>query len=166
MACSSRTCSKYSQPVTRLTARSSPAVRQIVVNCGFQRIFQFYESTTIQRDLLWRNKLVQIYISGVILLALGIAMWKFVFRYSPWYEILSDPVLVSIFTELSIVVLPMILGAVFVYGFHPLLGRWQKWSDLMRMQDRLLGELSIDSAPQIVLINWPSDDVRTAGKTL
>ena len=57
----------------------------------------------------------------------------------------------------------MILGAVFVYGFHPLLGRWQKWSDLMRMQDRLLGELSIDSAQQIVLINWPSDDVRTAG---
>ena len=116
------------------------------------------------RDRIWwRNTLIRTYISGLVVLAIGILLWKVVFRYSPWYDILSDPVLASLLTAISIVVLPLILGLMVIFGLNPLLGRWQKWSQLMSFQDRILGELARERGPHIVLIAWPSEKAKTMG---
>lgn len=55
------------------------------------------------------------------------------------------------------------LGCLVVFGLNPLLGRWQKWSQLTSLQDRILGELARDQQTQIVLLNWPAENVQTLG---
>lgn len=116
-----------------------------------------------QDTFLWRTSLLRIYVNGLIVLAIGIVIWKVIFLYSPWYDVINDPVLASILTAASILLLPLILGGIVVFGLNPLLGKWRSWSELVSLQDRLMGELSNASSPQIVLFNWPSESVKSVG---
>lgn len=112
---------------------------------------------------IWWRSLIRVYVSGLIVLAIAIVIWKIVFRFSPWYDVVDNPVLASFLTAISLVIFPLILGGIVRYGLNPVLGKWGKWSEIMNLEDRILGELASDSAPQIVLFNWPSESVKSIG---
>lgn len=117
---------------------------------------------TTDKQIWWRS-VVRVYVSGLIVLVIAIIMWKFVFRASPLFDLIDSPLLASILTAIGLVVLPLIFGGIVRYGLNPVLGKWRKWSDLMNLEDRILGELASSSQPQIVLFNWPFESVKSIG---
>jgi len=116
-----------------------------------------------QQNQFWLRNFLRIYVTGLIVLAIALFIWKVVFQYSPWFDILENPVLAGGLTVLSLVILPLIFGGMIKYGVNPVLGKWHKWSELMSLEDRIVGELEKDHRLEIVIINWPSTTIQTVG---
>lgn len=112
---------------------------------------------------LWRRALLRIYINGLIAVAVGFVFYKIVTEYSPWDEWVQNPLLATVLSIASIVVLPLALGLLVQYGINPILGKWSTGSQFVTLQDRIFGEISNRKNPDIVIINWPSESVRTVG---
>jgi uncharacterized membrane protein len=117
----------------------------------------------VQQNQVWLRQLVRIYVTGLIVTAIALFIWKVVFQYSPWFDILENPVWAGGLTFISIVILPLILGSIIRFGVSPVLGKWHKWTELMSLEDRIVGELEKGRKPEIVIINWPSTTVQTVG---
>lgn len=93
------------------------------------------ENTVSEQN--WSRNLLRIYVSGLVILAIAIVIWKVVFRFTPWFDVIDNPLLASVLTALSLVLLPLVLGGIVKYGLNPLLmGKWNTWSELVSLQDR------------------------------
>jgi hypothetical protein len=73
--------------------------------------------------------------------AIAIFIWKVVFQFSPWFDLLQNHVLAGVLTVISVVILPLILGSIIRFGVNPVLGKWHKWTELMSLEDRIFGGL-------------------------
>ena len=116
-----------------------------------------------RRNGLWLRQLARIYVTGLILSAIALFIWKVVFQVSPWFDLIKNPVLAGVLTVISVVVLPLILGGLLKFCVNPLLGKWRTWNELMTLEDRIAVELEKDRHPEIVIINWPSTTIQTVG---
>lgn len=112
---------------------------------------------------LWQQTILHIYISGFILLAIFYVCWRIVKELSPWYGFVENPFLATVLSVMTVLLVPPILGCVMRFGINPLMGKWNRWSELVTLQDRLVGNLSEGEPAKIVLANWPSSTERTMG---
>ena len=58
---------------------------------------------------------------------------------------------------------PPLLGVCLQFLINPVLGRWSTWSELITLQDRLVGEMTNRSKTPVVLVNLPSEKEKSPG---
>ena len=102
-----------------------------------------------------RQKLIRVYVSGFILLAMLYLCWRLLDDIWPWFSGLNSPPLAILLAFLTLLITPPMLGCFVIYVINPILGKWNTWSELMTMQDRLVGELASDRNATVVLVNSP-----------
>ena len=113
---------------------------------------------------LGKQKIIRIYLSGFLALALIYLGWRIVAQFEPLFRGIENPFVALFLAILLIVLVPPLLGSLIQFVLNPVLGKWQAWSDLVSLEERLVGELSkTRKNPVIVLINWPSSTERTMG---
>jgi hypothetical protein len=65
---------------------------------------------------------------------------------------------------LAILLGPPLIGSLILFGLFPMLGKKEGWRGLLGWDDRLLSEVSdAKQNARVVMINWPSKEVRTMG---
>ena len=121
------------------------------------------ENGNESKRVLWQRTVVRIYVNGFLLMAILYLVYRIVAELSPWLKFVDNPFLGFLITLMVALLVPPILGCFVLYGINPLLGRWNTWSQLINVQDRLLNNLSRSADPEIVLVNWPDREVRTMG---
>ena len=113
------------------------------------------------RQLRLGQAIFRVYLSGFILLLILYVGWRAVSQFLPWFSNVENPVLAAIMAVVAVVTVPAVLGCLVRYAINPLMGRWHRWSEMVTLEDRLIGGIAKDTP--IVLINWPSESVRTMG---
>lgn len=106
----------------------------------------------------------RIYFHGILGLVVIFA-FAYVFRLLvPFFDFVGSPPLAAILTILVLVAAPPIIGSLILFGVYPLLGRKAAWRGLDRWDERLMTEVSdAKQRAQVVLVNWPSEEVRSIG---
>ncbi|MEM1070200.1 MAG: hypothetical protein AAGI63_14955 [Planctomycetota bacterium] len=106
----------------------------------------------------------RIYVHGVIALIVFSAIAYLSSQLIPLFDFTGNRMAAIVVSLIVIVAGPPIAGSILLYMVFPLIGRKQAWRGLLSWDDRLIAELSnARSKAQIVLINWPSSEVRTMG---
>lgn len=106
----------------------------------------------------------RIYVHGCIVFLVVSAVAYLVTRLVPIFESVGSPGLAVTLSILAILVAPPVAGSILLFGILPLLGKKEAWRGLTMWDDRLLSELSLaKQRTQIVILNWPSKEVRTMG---
>lgn len=106
----------------------------------------------------------RVYLHGVIAFVVIYAIAYVVTLLVPVFDFTGNRPLAITISILAILVGPPLVGSLILFGLFPLLGKKKGWRGLLAWDDRLLAEVSdAKEKAQIVIINWPSDDVRTMG---
>lgn len=106
----------------------------------------------------------RIYLHGCIAFLLVYAMAYVVSRLVPLFDFIESPALSVFLAILAILILPPVVGSLVLYGLLPLLGKNEAWRGLEAWDDKLLSEVSrAKQRTRIVILNWPSKEVRTMG---
>ena len=111
----------------------------------------------------WQQKIGRAYFSGFVVLAILLVLWRIGRVISPFFDTLDNPVLAAILTMVTLVVAPPLLGLFVMHVINPVFGRFKSWADLIKLEDQLIGGLSRDKNYDVVLVNWPSREVRCIG---
>ncbi|MGI9471330.1 MAG: hypothetical protein ACR2NZ_07365 [Rubripirellula sp.] len=107
---------------------------------------------------------VRVYVHGLIALVVLCAIAYVGTLLVPLFDVFGSRPLAVLLSALTVVLGPPIVGALILFGVFPLLGKKKSLRGLLGWDDRLLSELSnARSKTQIVILNWPSSDVRTLG---
>lgn len=106
----------------------------------------------------------RVYVHGAIacigLAVVGYAVSKLV----PILDVTGNRAVAIALSVIAILAGPPLFGSIILYGIFPLLGKKKGWRGLLVWDDRLLEEVSAaKSNARIVIINWPSHEVRTMG---
>lgn len=115
------------------------------------------------KEKKWQRRLGRAYFSGFIVLAVLLVLWRIGRALSPWYETIQNPILATILTIVTVALIPPLLGLTVMYVINPIFGRFESWSEVIRLEDQLVGGMSRDKSYPVVLVNWPSPSVRTVG---
>ncbi len=115
------------------------------------------------KRLLWQQKVVRVYVSGLVLSAGLYVAWSALIRFSPWFSQFENPLVALIITFATLIVVPPILGLFVQVAINPILGKWNGWSELIRLEEQLAGEIASGRQTGIVLVNCPSEKERTIG---
>jgi uncharacterized membrane protein len=110
----------------------------------------------------WQQSIIRIYVNGFVALAICYLIWKFLIQNSPWSDVVENPFAAAALTVVTILLVPPLLGSLVQFAILPVLGRWRKWNEITFLHEKVVGDLS-KSDPPIVLIDWPSQGVRTMG---
>ncbi|TWT85130.1 hypothetical protein CA13_66120 [Planctomycetes bacterium CA13] len=106
----------------------------------------------------------RVYLHGLIAFVLIFAIAYLVTLLLPVFDFTGNRLLSIVVTVFAILVGPPMVGSVILFGVFPLLGKKEALRGLLRWDDRLLNEISdAKEKAQIVMINWPSEEVRTMG---
>lgn len=106
----------------------------------------------------------RIYLHGCIAFLVVYALTLVVSRLVPLFGFVDSPVLAFVLAILAILVLPPLVGSIVLYGLLPLLGKKEAWRGLAAWDNKLVSEVSrAKQMARIVILNWPSEEVRTMG---
>ena len=99
-----------------------------------------------------RQRLIRIYLGGFIVLAMLYLSWRVLSEVTPWFSTLQNPFLAFVLAAVTLLIAPLVLGSAVEFGINPILGKWNKWADLLSLQDRLIGDLTEEFEPRVVMI--------------
>lgn len=106
----------------------------------------------------------RIYLHGFIAIGMFFGIAYAVTLLVPVFDVVGNRAAAIGLSVVTILAGPPILGSLILYVLFPLLGKNEAWRGLLIWDDRLLTEVSgARQRTQIVIINWPSNEVRTAG---
>ena len=71
---------------------------------------------------------------------------------TPWFSTLQNPFLAFALAAVTLLIAPLVLGSVVEFGINPILGKWNKWADFLSLQDRLIGDLTEELEPRVVMV--------------
>ena len=108
--------------------------------------------------LILRQRFIRIYGSGLLGLGILYLAWSALDKFAPWIDDFDNPLIPLLITIAVITLVPPILGLIIQYCVNPLLGRWNVWSELVRLEGRVVGELSSERQPKIVLVKTGQDE--------
>jgi uncharacterized membrane protein len=110
------------------------------------------------------GKWTRIYLHGVIaFVAIG-AIGYVASLLLPVFDFTGNRLLAIALATTVIIVGPPVVGSIILYGLFPWLGKRDSMRGLLAWDDRLLSEVtSAKEKARIVIINWPTDNVRTMG---
>lgn len=106
----------------------------------------------------------RIYLHGMLsLFVLGLVAYL-IARLVPLLEFLGSPTIAVTACILALIALPPIVGSILIYAVLPALGKRDGFRGLDAWDDRLLTEVSrAKERARIVVVPWPTKDVRTMG---
>ncbi len=106
----------------------------------------------------------RIYLHGFIALVAFAVLATLVSRLVPLFDFTGNRTTAIVVSLIAILAGPPVIGSVILYIIFPLIGKRDAWRGLLFWDDRLLKELSrARGTAQIVLIDWPSKEVRSMG---
>ena len=110
------------------------------------------------------NTWVRVYLHGLIVLVVVCVLAYIGTLLVPLFEVVGDQRVAIVLSFLTVLFGPPLIGSLVLFGVFPLVGRKKSWRGLLGWDDRLISELSTaKSNAQIVILNWPSGEVRTMG---
>lgn len=110
------------------------------------------------------NNWARIYLHGFIAFLVIYVLAYVVTLLVPVFDNFGNRPLAIVLSIMAILVGPPLVGSVILYGQFPLLGKKEAWRGMLAWDDRLLTEVSdAKEKARIVIINWPSEEVRTMG---
>jgi len=85
-------------------------------------------------------------------------------RLVPIFEFTGSQPLAITLSVLAILLVPPLVGFLILYGLLPLIGMKEAWRAVIGWDTRLFSQVSAaQQKTQIVIINWPSKEIRTMG---
>jgi hypothetical protein len=106
----------------------------------------------------------RVYLHGLIAFVLIYAVAYVVTLLVPVFDFTGNRPLAITLSLVAILVGPPLIGSLILFGLFPLLGKKEAWRGLLAWDDRLLAEVSdAKENARVVIINWPSKEVRTMG---
>jgi hypothetical protein len=106
----------------------------------------------------------RIYLHGCLALLVVFAMTYVIFQILPLFDFTGNRGLSILLSLLAIVIAPPLIGSLVLFGMLPILGKKQGIKGLDVWDDRVITEISrAQQRAQIVILNWPSQEVRTMG---
>jgi hypothetical protein len=110
------------------------------------------------------NTWSRIYLHGCLALIVVFAIAYFVQLLVPFYDFTGSRGLSVLFSILTIVLAPPLIGSLILLGLLPMLGKHEGLRGLDVWDDRVISEITrAKKKTQIVIINWPNKEVRTMG---
>lgn len=110
------------------------------------------------------NTWTRVYLHGLLALVVLFAIAYAVSRIAPAFDFVGSRPLAIATAIVVILAGPPIIGSIILFGVFPLLGKKEAWRGLVAWDDRLISEVSdAREKAQVVIINWPSREVRTMG---
>ncbi len=110
------------------------------------------------------NTWTRVYLHGFIAFVVIAVIAYAVMLLVPVFDFTgSVPVAIAL-SMVAILVGPPLVGSLILFGLFPLLGTKEAWRGWLAWDDRLLAEVSTaKEKARVVIINWPSNHVRTIG---
>jgi hypothetical protein len=106
----------------------------------------------------------RICVHGLIAFAVICAGAYVVTLLAPIFDFTGNRLLAITLSIVAILAGPPLLGCLVLFGVFPLLGKNEAWRGLLAWDDRILAEVSgAKEKARVVIINWPSKEVRTMG---
>ena len=106
----------------------------------------------------------RIYLHGIIAFVVLFAMAYVVTRLLPIFDFTGSQPLAIALSVVAILFVPPLVGSLILYGILPLIGLKEGWRGVIGWDKRLFSQVSAArQSSQIVIINWPSKEVRTLG---
>jgi uncharacterized membrane protein len=110
------------------------------------------------------NTWSRIYLHGCLALIVVFATAYVVQLLVPFYDFIGSRGLSVLFSILTIVLAPPLIGSLILLGLLPMLGKHEGLRGLDVWDDRVISEITrAKKKTQIVIINWPNKEVRTMG---
>lgn len=110
------------------------------------------------------NTWTRVFVHGLIAFIVICAVAYVVTLLAPIFDFTGNRPVAIILSIVAILVGPPLLGSIILFGLFPLLGKKEAWRGLLAWDDRLLAEVSgAKEKAQVVIVPWPSKEVRTMG---
>ena len=110
------------------------------------------------------NTWTRVYLHGLIAFVAIYAIAYVVTLLVPVFDFTGNRVVAITLSILAILLGPPLIGSLILFGLFPMLGKREGWRGLLAWDDRLLSEVSdAKQNARVVIINWPSKEVRTMG---
>ena len=107
---------------------------------------------------------IRIYLHGILAFVVICAVAYVVTRLAPLFDFTGSQPLAITLSVLTILLVPPLVGSLILYGLLPLIGLKEGWRGVIGWDNRLFSQVSAARQnSQIVIINWPSKEVRTMG---
>jgi len=121
------------------------------------------DEPSLEARYMRSRTVLRVYTYGLAVLAVFYLVWRVIREASPWFEAIENPLVAGAISLACLVLLPLLFGCLIEFVISPRLGKWQTWSELLNLEDRLVSLVERKSELPIVLINWPDQSVRTPG---
>lgn len=106
----------------------------------------------------------RVYLHGLIACVFFAMLGYAVSKLVPIFDVTGNRAVAVALAVIAILAGPPVIGSLILFGILPLLGRRKGWSGLLGWDDRLLEEVAAaKSNAKVVIVNWPSREVRTMG---
>ena len=107
----------------------------------------------------------RIYVHGLLACVAMAAVAYLVDQLVPVFDFSGNRGAAVAISIVAILAGPPIIGSVILFVIIPMLGKKEAWRGLLVWDDRLITEVSnARSQAPIVLLNWPSKEIRTMGE--
>jgi len=120
--------------------------------------------STESGEKLYLGIWARIYLHGILAFVALYAVAYVVTSLAPLFTFTDSPLLAFALAVLVIVLVPPLVGSLILYGLFPLIGMKEGWRGVIGWDKRLFSQVSsAHQKTRIVIINWPSKEVRTMG---
>ncbi|PHR90796.1 MAG: hypothetical protein COA78_34410 [Blastopirellula sp.] len=107
---------------------------------------------------------LRIYLHGILAFVVLYAVSYMVTMLVPIFDFTGSQLLAIMLSILAILLVPPLVGSLIIYGLLPLIGLKEGWRGVIGWDTRLFARVSAArQKSRIVIINWPSKEVRTLG---
>lgn len=122
------------------------------------------QNETHSGNRLSREKILRVYLNGFVCLAIIYVAWRVLEQFSPLFQRIENPFVALLITILILIVVPPLSGSLVQFVLNPILGKWDTRSELISLEERLVGELSAGgSKPVVVMAPGPAEHERIIG---
>ncbi len=106
----------------------------------------------------------RIYLHGFIASVVVYGLAYVVMLLVPMFDFTGSRAVAIALSMATILIVPPLVGSLILFGVLPLLGKKEAWRGVTAWDDRLFSQLfSARQKVRIVIVNWPSREVRTLG---
>ena len=106
----------------------------------------------------------RIYLHGILAFVVLYIVAYVVTHLVPIFDVFGSQPAAIMLSILAILLVPPLVGSLILYGLFPLIGMKDGWRGVIGWDERLFSRVSsAREKVRIVIINWPSREVRTMG---